>query len=386
MLDNFKEALSMNDKSGLLARLGAGEVIIGDGSYIYTLERRGYATAGMWTPESAAEHPGAVEQVGVEFARAGADITQTFSFWCHEDKLPKGCKFSVDQINQAACDIANKVSKARGTIVAAGVTQTGLFQGDGPKPTKAEVQKELRCAMEIYRKNNIGLIICEYFRNIIEMEWAIEVAQEFKLPVAATMCIGPTGDEAGVSVGECAVRMARAGAHIVGVNCLFDPFVIIDVMKKMKEALTLFGLSPYLMAQPNGYRCPDGGSFGWVEVTEFPYAMEPRQITRWEARKWARAAYELGIRIIGGCCGFEAYHIRAMAEELRDVRGKLPEASAKSDYDLSIHKELSAKMPRYKQKGELDFWMNLHPATGRPMSSPFCAQDAPVSVDKSILQ
>ena len=82
----------------------------------------------------------------------------------------------------------------------------------------------------------------------------------------------------------------------------------------------MFGLSPYLMAQPNGYRCPDGGSFGWVEVTEFPYAMEPRQITRWEARKWARAAYELGIRIIGGCCGFEAYHIRAMAEELAEER------------------------------------------------------------------
>ena len=49
----------------------------------------------MWTPESAAEHPEAVHQLGVEFARAGADVTQTFSFWCHEDKLPKGCKFSV---------------------------------------------------------------------------------------------------------------------------------------------------------------------------------------------------------------------------------------------------------------------------------------------------
>ena len=73
------------------------------------------------------------------------------------------------------------------------------------------------------------------------MEWAIEVALEFGLPVAATMCIGPVGDEAGVSVGECAVRMARAGAQIVGVNCLFDPFVILDVMKKMKDTLDLFG-------------------------------------------------------------------------------------------------------------------------------------------------
>ena len=144
-----------------MARLAAGEVILGDGSYVYTLERRGYATAGMWTPEAAAEHPGAVEQLGIEFARAGADITQTFSFWCHEDKLPKGCKFSVDQINQAACDIANKVSKERGTIVGAGVTQTGLFQGDGPRPSKEAVQKELRSALAIYKRNNIGLVIVE---------------------------------------------------------------------------------------------------------------------------------------------------------------------------------------------------------------------------------
>ena len=33
--------------------------------------------------------------------------------------------------------------------------------------------------------------------------------------------------------------------------------------------------------------------------------------------KFARDAYELGIRYIGGCCGFEPYHIRAVAEEVR---------------------------------------------------------------------
>ena len=44
------------------------------------------------------------------------------------------------------------------------------------------------------------------------MEWAIEVAKEFGKPVAATMCIGPISDKKGVSTGECAVRMCRAGA------------------------------------------------------------------------------------------------------------------------------------------------------------------------------
>ena len=81
-----------------MSRLDAGEVILGDGSYVITLEKRGYVLAGNYTPESAAEHPEAVEQLGIEFARCGADITQTFSFWCHEDKLPKNCKHTVRTI------------------------------------------------------------------------------------------------------------------------------------------------------------------------------------------------------------------------------------------------------------------------------------------------
>merc|ERR1712115_125754 len=112
-------------------------------------------------------------------------------------------------------------------------------------------------------------------------------------------------------------------------------------MGTMKVALDAFELGPYLMAQPLGYRVPDGGSFGWVEIPEFPFSVEPRQITRWEARRWARQAYELGVRFIGGCCGFEPYHIRAMAEELADIRGGLPVASNKSDHDLAIHRTTS---------------------------------------------
>ena len=45
--------------------------------------------------------------------------------------------------------------------MAAGVTQTGLFQGDGPKPGKQEVQEELRAALKIYKHNNIDLVIVE---------------------------------------------------------------------------------------------------------------------------------------------------------------------------------------------------------------------------------
>ena len=46
------------------------------------------------------------------------------------------------------------------------------------------------------------------------MVWAIEVCRKSGLPVVASMCIGPEGDLHGNSAGECAVQMAKAGAHV----------------------------------------------------------------------------------------------------------------------------------------------------------------------------
>lgn len=64
---------------------------------------------------------------------------------------------------------------------------------------------------------------------------------------------------------------------------------------------------------------------------KFLTALEPRVCTRWDMQRYARQAYELGVRYIGGCCGFESYHIRAVSEELANERGKYPESSKKHD-------------------------------------------------------
>lgn len=44
-----------------MERLDAGEVVIGDGGFVFALEKRGYVKAGPWTPEAAVEHPEAGE-------------------------------------------------------------------------------------------------------------------------------------------------------------------------------------------------------------------------------------------------------------------------------------------------------------------------------------
>jgi betaine-homocysteine S-methyltransferase len=47
---------------GLLERLDAGEVVVGDGGFLFCMEKRGYVKAGPWTPEATVEHPEAGKQ------------------------------------------------------------------------------------------------------------------------------------------------------------------------------------------------------------------------------------------------------------------------------------------------------------------------------------
>ena len=60
--------------------------------------------------------------------------------------------------------------------------------------------------------------------------------------------------------------------------------------------------------------------------------LEPRILSRWDMHAFARRAWDMGIRYIGGCCGYEPYHIRALSEELIAERGgKIPDGCEKHD-------------------------------------------------------
>jgi len=258
---------------GILERLAAGEVILGDGSYVFTLEKRGYVKVGKFTPEAACEHPEAVRQLATEFARAGADVTQTFTYGTTEGMLAE-CKFTPLEINQSACDIAWSVASPWGSLVAGGISQTKAYTY-GQDRDKAEVQREVRHNADILLKNKVDFIILEYFRNCEEMEWALECLADCGVPLLATMCIGPRGDPQGVSPGECAVRMAQAGAVAVGANCLFDPFINLEVMKMMKVSLDAANLKPYLMCQGSEPQTEEGMATVTSQSIPMPWSLAP---------------------------------------------------------------------------------------------------------------
>jgi len=350
---------------GILERLAAGPVI-GDGGFVFELEKRGYVKAGPWTPESVIENPEAVRQLHREFLRAGSDVMQAFTFYASEDKLVNrgnkaGVKLGVEAINRAAAELAAEVAAEGDALVLGGLSQCPSYLSGKPK---AEVQAEFKKQIDVFVDTGMDFLLCEYFEHIEEMEWAVEESKRSGLPVAASMCIGPEGDLHGITAAECAVRMARAGADIVGVNCHFDPFVSLEAMKLMKEGLDKAGLHPYLFVQPLAFMTPDAQKQGFIDLPEFPFALEPRICTRFDMHRFAREAYELGIRYIGGCCGFQPYHIRAVAEELAEERGRKPEGSEKHipwAGGLFMHTK-----PWVRARASRQYWENIKPAGGRP--------------------
>jgi len=351
-------------RKGILERLNAGELVIGDGGYVWALEKRGYVKAGHWTPEAAVEHPEAVRQLHREFLRAGADVLQTFTFYCSDDKLEISgnvTNITGTQINEAACDLAREVANEGGALVAGGVSQTPCYNNTH---SETEVKTIFKKQMDAFLKKDIDFLMVEFFSHVEEAVWAVEVLKTSGKPVGATLCIAPQGDLDGVPPGECAVRLVKAGADIVGINCHLDPASCLLTVKLMKEGLEKAGLKAHLMIQPLGFHTPECNHSGYLRLQEFPFAMEPRGLTRWDCHKYAREAYDAGVRYIGGCCGFEPYHIRAISEELASERGFLPPASEKHGVwgaALKMHTK-----PWVRAKANREYWENLRPASGRP--------------------
>ncbi len=71
----------------ILDRLAAAGPVLGDGGYIVELERRGYGTAGAFTPHFGLDHPEAIRQLHVEFLNAGAEVLQVMAFYGSRAKL-----------------------------------------------------------------------------------------------------------------------------------------------------------------------------------------------------------------------------------------------------------------------------------------------------------
>jgi betaine-homocysteine S-methyltransferase len=283
-------------------------VLLGDGGYLFELERRGYVEAGIYTPEVALEHPEALLQLHREFARAGSDILQALTFYGTEDKL----SHKVAQTNRAAVQLAREAA-GPDRWVAGGLSPTPSFrQGASPE----RVLSLMRRHADVQAEAGVDLLVGETFLWLAEARLALQAMRATGLPALVTLNVGPDGSRDGFAPEECARQLRDEGALAVGVNCSYGP---VQALNTMASAT---------ICQPIAY-AGDGPFESWPE---FPLNLESRQLGRQAMAEFATRAQAQGVRWIGGCCGVAPYHIRAMAEAL----GRTPEGSCKSP-DLSRH-------------------------------------------------
>jgi betaine-homocysteine S-methyltransferase len=311
--------------NGLLERLADG-VVLGDGGYLLELEKRGYVRAGPFTPEVSITHPSALEELHREFLLAGAEVLQALTFYASDDKLATvGLEGKVEEINRAAVRIARKVASEGDALVAGNLSLTWAY--DPKDPSSARHVRELfDRQLDVQMAEGIDLVIAETFTWLGEAVTATEAAKATGLPVMTTMSFEKEARSyEGDSPGDCARRLVEAGADVVGVNCLRPPEHTLPLVKEMLEAVDV-----PVAAQPTAYRTtaqqPD-----FTARPEFPVGLDPLQLSRREMAEYAVTAREMGVRLIGSCCGSVAAHVREMGRAL----GKVPEDRGpwRVDYD-----------------------------------------------------
>lgn len=352
-------------KKTILEVFQSGGVIVGDGSYIFTLERRGYVKAGPYTPEVVVQHPEAVRQLSREFARAGANVIQALTYSANESKLksnPLSAKVSCELLNDMAIDIAKEVAAPVDAYVCGGISPTVSYK-EGCE--ESAVMEEFRVMLEIFVEKGVDFLLGEFFGDVEEAVIAVKAMRKFGggLPIALTLRAGPSGDFNDVPLQKCAVMLKQAGADIIGVNCGFDPDTTLKSIAMLREGLAEAGLSAYMMAQPCGFHCQEAVNLkkGFYNMPEYPFALEPRTLTRLDCYKYAREAFKAGVHYIGGCCGFEPHHVRAVAMELAQEVGRQPPGIEHAD---KWGEAMAIGYSGVTNVGE-KYWTSLVPAAGR---------------------
>jgi betaine-homocysteine S-methyltransferase len=328
---------------GILERLADGPVL-GDGGYLLELEKRGYVQAGPFTPEVVIEHPDALAQLHREFLRAGAEVLQTMTFYASDDKLATvGLQGKVDEINRNAVRIAREVASEGDALVAGNLSLTWAYLPEDA--SSADHVRELfdRQLLDQLDAGPPDLWIGETFSYLGEALLFVERAKRTELPVMVTMSFEqpvPRTYE-GDTPGEAARRLRDAGADVVGVNCLNGPEQQLPIALEMRAAV-----DGYVAAQPVAYRTT-GERPDFTAWPNFPYELDPMQLSRRELATFAVAARDGGVDYIGSCCGSVQGHVRAMAKALGkwtspEREWKRPDGRAMSAYEYHSHTETEA--------------------------------------------
>ena len=279
-----------------IERLGR-EWLFFDGGMGSILQERGLAAGEL--PETwNITRPEEIQSIHRAYLDAGSDIINTNTFGANALKFPDNLR----EIVEAAVAHAKEARRQAGredAYIALDIGPTGrLLQPLGDLPFEQAVAL-FGEVVRIGAAAGADLVLIETMSDSYELKAAVLAAKEnCDLPVLATVIFDENGKLlTGGTVDAVVALLEGLGVDALGVNCGLGPKQMVPIVKRLTEVSSL----PVIVSPNAGLpRSENGKTVYDIRADEFASLM-------------AEIA-DLGVQVLGGCCGTTPAHIRAMIE------------------------------------------------------------------------
>ena len=292
ILDKVKE-------SGLIFDGAMGSMLIAAGL-------KGGKISELWNLEK----PQVIHDIHKAYFDAGSDVAVSNSFGASPFKLKKiGVNVDPEKINMAAVEIAKRAA-GPGQYVAGDMGPLGEMLQPAGLLTQEEAEKYYVEQATFLVNGGVDFFILETFFDLNEILAAIRAIRTVSdLPIFSTMTFQkkPSGffTLMGNKPGDSMNKMVEAGASVVGANCSLASDTMVDLAKIIRDSVDV----PVII-QPNA-----GAPKNVGEIVVYPETVDYFCNNLLTMK-------EIGIDVVGGCCGTTPDFIRAVAEKIsasRDV-------------------------------------------------------------------
>ncbi len=251
-------------------------------------------------------NPDLVMEVHRDYVAAGADVIETNTFGANRFKLaPHGLEKKVHEINLKGAQLARKAA-GNTTLVAGSVGPLGVQIEPLGKMSFDEAKEAFKEAIQGLLDGGVDLLILETFQLVAELRQAILAAREVSsdIPIIAQVTINDDGNLLSGGTLESYIReIAALKVDAVGMNCSVGPKLMLDALEQLKPLTSL-----PISVQPNaGLPLSVGGRNLYMTSPEY-------------MAEYAKRFIQTGATIVGGCCGTNPTHIRAIRKAVQALR------------------------------------------------------------------
>ena len=280
----------------------ANATLTSDGAMGTMLQARGLTDGGapeLWNVEK----PEEIEAVLEAYAAAGANFITTNTFGGTSGRLAMhGLEDRLEELNKAGAAIARKVAdRHENCFVMGDIGPSGeLMEPMGT--LTLESGKDLFAAqIRALVAGGVDAILIETMSDLSEVEAAVLAAKEVapELPIIVTLSFDTNlRTMMGVKPAMAVQQLSALGVRIIGANCGRGT----DEMSQIAKELV--GARPegvFIITQSNA-------GLPKLQGDEFIYDGTPEEMAR-----YAKEMKDLGVNIVGSCCGSSPAHTHAIS-------------------------------------------------------------------------